>query len=370
VPVQTWRLGRRPELDGLRGIAILLVIGGHAKWLPTPSSVAGVNLFFALSGFLITALLLDEVERSGRVSMAAFYVRRARRLLPALVAYLAFAIAVVGVGPTVPVLLYVENWVMVLHGAPAPTAIAWSLSIEEQFYLVWPWVIILGIRWARLPWVVATAGVLFAFGLRLLLWDGGAGQWRIYYGSDTRMDVLLLGCLLAMSVKRWGTPDRLRWLLWPGLITMAACCVAPVWWSTLLDPFVVGVGTSAVIGGALAGSGRWLSWSVLRWFGRRSYALYLWHYVLVTDAERGLMPMWVAIALALALAEVSWRLVERPFLARSSGPRADPESRTAAPGDLAFSVQRGGPPGSAPAGTSGPSDDAPDGRARSHRTTK
>jgi peptidoglycan/LPS O-acetylase OafA/YrhL len=329
----TWRLEHRPALDGLRGIAILLVVGGHAHWLPGPSSRAGVNLFFALSGFLITALLLDEAERRGRVSLPAFYGRRARRLLPALTVYLCAAAAFVGVVATLPALLYAENWAMVVNGgAPGPTSIAWSLSVEEQFYLAWPLVVVAGARWGRLPWLVAVVGIVAAPVLRLLLWHGGAGWWRVYYGTGTRADVLLWGCLLALAVKRYGPSPWLRWALVPGAAAVAACCFAPQWWSVLLDPALIGVGEGAVIAATLAGAGRWLAAPVLRWFGQRSYALYLWHYVLVVEAHAGRLPMWAAVGVALLLAEGSWRLVESPFLRRrDGGPKqtiASPAGRT------------------------------------------
>ncbi len=297
-------------------MAILLVVGGHAHWLPVPSSRAGVNLFFVLSGFLITALLLDEMEARGRLSVGGFYLRRIRRLLPALAVYIALAAFIVG-SAVLPAVFYVQNWAMVANGgAPGPTSIVWSLSIEEQFYLVWPWVVVLGARWGRIPWVVAGSGIVVGLVLRLLLWDRGEGSWRIYYGSDTRMDVLLWGCLLALLAKRYGAGGWLRWLLVPGCAVIVASCFAPQWWSVLLDPTLIGVGGAAVIAATLADAGPWLSWPVLRWFGQRSYALYLWHYMLVVDARHGLLPMWLAMAMSLGLAEASWRLVESPFLRR------------------------------------------------------
>src|SRR6478735_1732608 len=215
---RTWRLGHRPELDGLRGVAIALVVLSH---LSRPLShlrflgLAGVVVFFVLSGFLITSLLLEERERSGSLDLLGFYRRRALRLAPALVA----CVVVVGVagaalgsrlGPTyaptalvLGALTWTANWV-VAGGEYAGTALThtWSLSIEEQFYLVWPplLLVLLLRRWQR--WLVPAlvAGACASAAMRFVLIPEGVD--RINNGSDTRADALLIGCLVAVLVHR------------------------------------------------------------------------------------------------------------------------------------------------------------------------
>ena len=327
----SWRLGYRPELDGVRGVAIVLVVAGHTQLLPFAGPI-GVTVFFALSGFLITSLLIEERDRTGRVSLSAFYARRARRLFPALGAYLGVSIALTLAGVGVyafslveylgPV-FYFENWLIAFReGAPPVTAITWSLAIEEQFYLVWPLVVIACGRWGsrRLLIGVCAVGTLLAPALRVLFWDGGHGQWRLYYGTDTRMDCLLSGCLLAVLVHRVGVPSK-RWgWWWPA---GAVLIVAPIWGGITTHvwlPTVVAAGSVVVIVSALTGGARWLAWPMLRWLGRRSYALYLWHYplVYVFAAQLDVLPLWVALVWSLALAEASWWLIERPFIRRRS----------------------------------------------------
>ena len=323
-----WRLGHRPALDGLRGIAILLVVVAHAA---PDAGIApgglGVTMFFALSGFLITSLLLEEHAARGRVSFAGFYKRRVRRLMPALVVYLAvwFTLSVLGIGFVVEfgevlvALFYMTNWQMAAWGAAQPIGITWSLSIEEQFYLLWPLTFLLAKRWPRLPMVVALAGITYSLGLRAVLWSAGASSWSLYYRSDARMDSILIGCLFAIAVHRGFRPAQ-RWLTPLGLLVLAVFLYGHgMTLQVVGEPFLVPVATCAIIASVLAGRSRWLEQPVLRWFGRRSYALYLWHYPLAALAWKGEMPMWFAIGLALALAETSWWLVERPFSKRRSG---------------------------------------------------
>lgn len=327
---ERWRLGRRPGLDGLRGVAILLVLGGHAQLLPGSSGPVGVTVFFALSGFLITSLLLGERATTGRIRWVEFYRRRALRLFPVLACYVLVtgALTVVGaqgfgfpLSEYVPPIFYIENWLMAIRGwAPNPTSITWSLSVEEQFYLLWPLVIILGRRVPRLPLIAAAAGLMLAPVLRMLLWDGGAGAWRVYYGTDTRMDCLLLGCLLAVVVSNRSESAWWRWV-WPaGVAAVALACTglfSPIWMPTLVT-----AGACAMIAAVLAGGARWLAWSPLRWFGKRSYAMYLWHYPLVYVAARTehQIPMWLAVGLSLLASELSWRVIETPFLRLKNRP--------------------------------------------------
>jgi peptidoglycan/LPS O-acetylase OafA/YrhL len=333
-PEQGWRLGHRPGLDGLRGIAILLVLAGHV--MPDAfvnGGSVGVTVFFALSGFLITSLLIEEQRGTGTFSPRRFYERRARRLLPALAVYLAcwIAFSIFAVGPyrvapgeVLAAMFYFMNWVLAA-GIPVshPMAITWSLSVEEQFYLLWPLTFIFARRWPRAPWVAAALGIVVAVGLRIVSWSGPSSGGSIYYRTDTRMDSILIGCLLALLVYLVGPPNRVR-VLAP--MCLAAIAVLLAWHvpyaKYVVVPGVVALATCGLILATITGHLRWLEWTPLRWFGKRSYALYLWHYPLVVMAWPGIgvLPMWLAIVLALTAAELSWWLVERPFRRPSAKP--------------------------------------------------
>jgi peptidoglycan/LPS O-acetylase OafA/YrhL len=296
----------------------------------------GVSVFFALSGFLITSLLVEERQGAGDISFRRFYERRARRLLPALIVYLAFwvALSALGIGPyrstpaeVIAALFYFMNWV-IASGVPVshPMGITWSLSVEEQFYLLWPVVFLLAARRPRGPRLVAAAGVVSAVALRFESWDGPGSGGPIYYRTDTRMDTLLVGCLVALLVHQGHllSSRRARTPMSAALL-VALLVIHNDVLRYVLEPLLVAVATCGLIVAALAREQRWLSWSPLRWFGKRSYALYLWHYPLVVMAWStvDVLPMWVAIVLALVAAEASWWLVERRFLRPRSG-RATP----------------------------------------------
>jgi peptidoglycan/LPS O-acetylase OafA/YrhL len=358
---QAWRLGHRPALDGLRGVAILMVLAAHSDVPYTHQlGAAGVTLFFVLSGFLITALLLEERERSGAVDLQAFYARRIRRLGPTFAVMLAVA-AVVGAATagsgfvTVPGVLfamsYVGNWVMALaigmDGASLPLGGltgTWSLAVEEQFYLAWPVVVILALRRnERTLAAVAAAGLAGSVAARVALDWSDASFFRIYYATDTNAAPLLIGCLLAMWLRRQDSPGPRASVVGLALAGIAVACEIiddQMWvWNGLL---VAALASVAVL---TAGATRvkWLTSGWLRWLGSRSYGIYLWN-CLPAVAFDHVTASWVELQLfvtlpSLVLAELSWRYVEAPF--RRSRARRRP---TAAP---AYPVGEVSPPESA-----------------------
>jgi peptidoglycan/LPS O-acetylase OafA/YrhL len=318
-----WRLGRRPGLDGLRGVAILLVLAchlfgaarGNDRYFAVGS--AGVTLFFTLSGFLITSLLL-EAEPTWR-SFRAFYVRRARRLFPALLCIVmvlgAFELLLRQyIFAVVPTLFYFSNWAQLGGWDLGIMRHSWSLAIEEQFYLVWPPLLFLARRWRRGPLVVAVGGVVVSSALRLALVSEGG--WRIYYGSDTQAASLLIGAVLAIVAHQGLRSRTLPW--WAPLTLCGFAFAHSMWTGWLVVPTVVPFAATALIWSACTHAGPVLGNALLRWVGRRSYAVYLWHYplILVVRNIAGPSLSWgcLSVALAFACAEASWRLVESPVL--------------------------------------------------------
>lgn len=331
-----------PELDGLRGIAILSVIIHHQL---TPFSLRGgflgVDLFFVLSGFLITSLLLGEFRRTASISLKNFYMRRLLRLGPALAMYLAASLLVNYHTRLIDVtrqlklvalaVFYSTNWRMAFGWDTAldPTAIIWSLSIEEQFYLLWP-LLLFGCLGFKVRQRIITGGlglVIIAILVhRYQLWTGGADLTRLYYGTDTRADALLIGCLFAFPDP---TAISLRTRNWLKLASVAAmvCLVYLISTVDFSDQFLYRGGFTgiALLSGIvifvaansppriLAAA---LRWRPLRWFGKISYGLYLWHWLVVRNTSfysLGYWEPWAKLALAVGIAAASFYLVERRF---------------------------------------------------------
>jgi peptidoglycan/LPS O-acetylase OafA/YrhL len=214
-------LTQLPSLDGLRGLAILAVMLNNARYLP--GGFLGVDIFFVLSGFLITALLLQEWQRTGTIRLGAFYARRALRLLPALFALLALVLVAPGLfylaappwKDAAIAALYATNWVNAFSlRNMAILDHTWSLTVEEQFYVLWPPLVpvLLALR-VRRRWILSMVllGISVSTSLRLLLWDGPASIKRLYYGLGTRLDALLVGCLVALLVSSDLIPRPWRW---------------------------------------------------------------------------------------------------------------------------------------------------------------
>ena len=358
-------LGRSAALDGLRGLALVFVVTYHftSSSGPFPGGWIGLDIFFVLSGFLITAMLLDELRQHGRVSLPLFYARRALRLLPALLVMLAVWVCVllafsdtswiaatpdgdgagdpVEIGPALQqvgiVLLYGVNWVYALGSGDAPIAHLWSLAVEEQFYLVWPFVLLLLVKLpaARRIWpVLVLAGV--SASLPFLYYDGGAGTDRIYFGTDTRAVGMLLGAVAALAWHHRRSQGRAAHAptarAWIGcaLLIGFLLTVGNIPLKSLAGPALMALAAMQVVpylveqpASALA---RFFDTRVLVWLGARSYAIYLWHYLFATWLHP--LSPWVSIPVgvsaSLAVAWLSWRFVEAPALqyAKRFRPRA------------------------------------------------
>ena len=293
----------RPELDGLRGIAILIVLGAHTgvPGFTDGGGGAGVTLFFVLSGYLITSLLLAEREKSGRVDLKAFYIRRALRLFPALAAVLLVVVVVLllGLAPSaaledtnygvviVGVVLYVANWVAVAGQSIGLLGHTWSLAVEEQFYIVWPTLLI----FLDTPY-------------RLFL-DLHGGFMHVFVGTDSRGDALLFGCVLALLQTRWHPAVG-----WIGLVGVGA--LAASWpGDPGLGAQILFIPGAAILGTlAVAGCPTMLAWRPLAFIGRISYGLYLWHGLVIWWN----LPWPVAVPLSIGIACVSYFVLEQRFL--------------------------------------------------------
>ncbi len=347
-------IGHSRPLDGIRACAVVAVLLFHAGLAGLAGGFLGVDAFFVLSGFLITSLLLAERQRYGRIAVGRFWVRRARRLLPAL---LVVVVATVVAGhyrldsdalrllrtDAYATVAYVANWRMIFRGtgyvaataAPSPLQHAWSLGIEEQFYLLWP-LLILGLtawwRIGRARWVLAVvcaAGAVVSAVLCARLYRPDAMA-RAYYGTDTRAQALLIGAALAALLVRRPTA-RTRRRPVPGVAGWAGVAVTAGLWHYGSDEAawmyrggltVAALATAAVIAHTVTSPGsvlsRALSLPPLVGLGRISYGVYLWHWPLftfVTTDATGLSrwPLFaVRLAGTLALALLSYYLIEQP----------------------------------------------------------
>ncbi len=361
------RLPYLPALDGLRAIAVLMVFAYHLEFGWASGGFLGVDVFFVISGYLITRLLLDEHIDHGRIGLANFWTRRFRRLVPAMVAMIAATLlasrrwglpeqwrsiridAVSAIG-------YVANWRFVLDEqsyfdaslGPSPLRHTWSLAVEEQWYLVWPVVMVgLCMLISRRPgrpqrptavvvMIVAAAAILSAV-LMAVLFDPSDPS-RVYFGTDTRAQQLLIGAALAWllhAVPQIGVvaSSRRSWIPFASALVLLAVVTVLVHddsaWLYRGGLLMVSVVAAIVVLGTTASPGTGLAWlgaAPLVWIGRRSYGIYLWHWPVIlfmgpaTGGELGrwsLIPLQIAVTLALA--ELSHRLIETP-VRRSTAP--------------------------------------------------
>jgi peptidoglycan/LPS O-acetylase OafA/YrhL len=343
-----------PGLDGLRAIAVLAVIAYHLELGWAPGGLLGVGVFFTLSGYLITDLLLGQRDAVGRLRLGDFWLRRARRLLPALFLMLAVVVAWVTLfdraqlptlrGYVAAAALYVSNWWNIIReasyfsrfGPPPPLDHLWSLAIEEQFYLVWPFLLWLGLRYARgryrLAGLTLAAAALSAMAMALL-YQPGVDPTRVYEGTDTRAFGLLLGAALAMVWPsrrlRADLALRRRLLLDAAGVVGLVVIALLIWRTDQYSPFLyrggivlLSVGTVGVVA-ALAHPASWLGpalgWAPLRWLGVRSYGIYLWHFPIIVlttpTVQRSVnLPLQILQVVAtIAVAALSWRFVEEPI---------------------------------------------------------
>jgi peptidoglycan/LPS O-acetylase OafA/YrhL len=371
------RLSYSPGLDGLRAIAVMAVLLYHAGLSWMPGGFLGVEVFFVISGYLISALLLAEWRRVGRIDLKGFWLRRARRLLPALymllVVVLAYCVVflpgeVAGLrGDVMAAVGYVTNWFLIFGresyfesvGRPSLLQHLWSLAVEEQFYLIWPVVLAVGLGVGatslrrRRVLTVALVGAGASAMAMALLYTPGVDPSRIYYGTDTRATGLLCGAALAFlwspqdryrTADKWTLlrglgPSRLKRRWWPAmpllLDTLGAAALAALLLLCLhlgeFEPFLyrggfvlVALATVAVIAVVVHPRSwvvsRLLGSAPMRWVGVRSYGIYLWHWpvFMVTrpelDVPFGGLPLLTSrLTLTIVLADLSYRFVETPI---------------------------------------------------------
>jgi peptidoglycan/LPS O-acetylase OafA/YrhL len=324
VTKRRWELGYRSGFDGLRGVAVLLVIGQHAGIPPFESAgnAAGVVAFFVLSGFLITALLLDEVDRTQHIDLVGFYLRRARRLFPALFVLLvavSFAYAAGGawsyiVSSVAPALLYVADIARASGNGMWLLGHTWSLAIEEQFYLLWPLALLFVPRRAVVPALLALLPFIVA--TRLALWQTPQAAYAPYAQADS----LVVGCLLAFAIRRGLRLPRSFTLI--GAAILVISFVGPQVGALPAQVSIsLATGASALMVVAVASAPpqerSWLSWRPLVAVGLVSYGLYLWHFPLIWFARLESVPPVAGALTAFVVAGLSYRWVEMPFRRRA-----------------------------------------------------
>jgi peptidoglycan/LPS O-acetylase OafA/YrhL len=329
-----------PKLDALRAISALIVVLYHFGFAFLPAG-AGVMIFFVISGFLITWLLLEEFDKTGRIALGHFYFRRTFRIFPAF--YVFWAVSVGGLlvkrghiiwGQVVATFFYVGNYYQGLNHYPETGfSHAWSLGVEEQYYLLWPALVLLLAGNSQRLLRATGWGILLVWIYRDVLQLAGAPEEYIYTAFDTRIDHLLVGCMLAISLRygyfaRFWTIvcARTGYMLVPfgGLILSIT---AQWFWGVnyrntvgfMVDPILVAV----LMAQLLASRDRWLAWmdsAPLVYLGTISYSTYLYHEMaarIVVKAAGGLPPVVsiiAGVAVTYAAASISYYGVERPFL--------------------------------------------------------
>ncbi len=360
---------RVSSLDGLRAVALLIIMGYHFGVGGLQGGFFSLDIFYVLSGFLITGLLLGEYQRRGRIILSAFWLRRARRLLPALLVMLVVVticvrfVAQPGTYPdfrmsALSALFYFSNWwqiaasgnYFVVTGPVSPLTHTWSLAVEEQFYLIWPLVVLAVLhvtksfaKGVRALLVLSVVGATASATEMALLYSPTANTTRLYFGTDTHAQSILIGaamaCAMLMIQRRQGTtglapqatsPTARRLLVLVGLVGFAVMfTLAGVATGTAAFDYQGGFAISAlasaavIIGAVCVPSGivaRVLSLRPLVWLGTISYGAYLWHfpiYIFVDSTNTGLYGLWLMalrFASTIVIAAASFYLVERPVM--------------------------------------------------------
>lgn len=344
-------------LDGIRAIAVIMVLAYHLKLALFKSGFLGVTVFFVLSGYLITGILISEVEEEGTIDLKNFWLRRIRRLVPAV---MSMAVVIIFVSTVVNRVIFTKgckdflasvlgfnNWWQIFNkvsyfeavGVPSPFTHCWSLAIETQFYLIYPLILLgiyklaksrgegrakRGLLFAGVTLLLALISVI----LMIVLFDPQQDASRVYYGTDTRAFSLLFGALLAILWDYRMVPRRLsasvNMVL--GSVSFAVLLVMTIaingssnfWYrggqfvGTILTVLVI-----YTVLGRKTWLSRFLSNPVLIWIGDRSYSIYLWHYPIILLISKGIKASWwitlIEIVLSVVLAELSYRFIETPI---------------------------------------------------------
>ena len=344
-------------LDGIRAIAVIMVLAYHLKLALFKSGFLGVTVFFVLSGYLITGILISEVEEEGTIDLKNFWLRRIRRLVPAV---MSMAVVIIFVSAVVNRIIFTKgckdflasvlgfnNWWQIFNkvsyfeaaGVTSPFTHCWSLAIETQFYLIYPLILLgiyklvksrgegrakRGLLFAGVTLLLALISVI----LMIVLFDPQQDASRVYYGTDTRAFSLLFGALLAILWEYRMVPRRLsasvNMVL--GSVSFAALLVMTIaingssnfWYrggqffGTILTVLMV-----YAVSGRKTWLSRFLSNPVLKWIGDRSYSIYLWHYPIILLISKGIKASWwitlIEIVLSVVLAELSYRFIETPI---------------------------------------------------------
>ncbi|HLW16266.1 MAG TPA: acyltransferase family protein [Actinomycetota bacterium] len=342
-----------PALDGIRAIAVIAVLLYHADLLWIPGGFLGVEVFFVLSGFLITALLWSELVATSGLGLRGFWGRRARRLLPALFGLLLVTLAAFLIGwpheiaairgDVAAAFTYSSNWYLIgvnrsyfqTVGRPSPFGHLWSLAIEEQFYLLWPLALMLLFKIVRKPKRVAgfIGGAALLSAIAMWVLYNGNDPSRVYYGTDTRAAGLLIGAALAVVWRPWTPGYKVK--ISPRLLELAALGAAGilVWAFWRWDEFssftyrpgiqLVALASAVLIAASVHPETRLravLGSRPLKWIGRRSYGIYLWHWPIYVVTRPGIDIGWssgptlvLRLGLTLILAELSFRYLEEPI---------------------------------------------------------
>ena len=329
-----------PELTGLRGVAIGMVILDHTLNYRFPGGFIGVDIFFVLSGYLITTLLVREFHQWGNVKLTHFYARRLLRLGPALCIMLVLYLLVALVAAdnlrdhaiaVFSAATYMMDWTQALnHGSAGYLLHTWSLGVEEQFYLLWPVILIAALRHRVTVWKLIV-GLIVAVTIwrgYLVLHTGNSDPQRTYVSFDTRFDTLLVGCLLAVAPIQWGRRVAARFPTIP-LVILAILTLVLDWTSSVLH--LLGFTLIAALAGwltlgAMTGNHdalvrHFLRWSPVEYLGRISYGVYLWHLPIALAIttqlpNQSLRAFALTCVLTVSIAAASYHWVERPILNR------------------------------------------------------